>query len=73
MLILWKKHSPLVKNFDALVGQKAESLAKVTKNTKSYKWCHRCCTRFDTEQLRSKHLATRDPWELDKAVHAVTT
>ena len=73
VLMLWKKHFSLVKNFDALMGQKAESLVKITKNTKSYKWCHRCCTRFNTEQLRSKHLAACDPWELDKAEQAVKT
>ena len=55
------------------MGQNAETSVKVTKNTKAYKWCHRCCTRFDTEQLRSKHLLTCDPWELDKAEHAVKT
>ena len=55
------------------MGQNAETSVKVTKNAKSNKWCHRFCTPFDTEHLRSKHLATCDPWELDKAEHAVTT
>ena len=35
VLMLWKKHFSLVKNFGALMGQKAETSVKVTKSTRS--------------------------------------
>ena len=44
----------------------SEHDVKTTRKTHAVKYCHRCGSRCNTQQLLDEHLRTCDPWSLDR-------